>query len=147
ADRPRALPRRRARSGGEDLRRHPRRSRGAAHAAPARPGDERAPFRRRRSGRAGHAMRRPRMSAARRLLTAALLAGPLAFGAAGCETMDKLNPFVERQPPLPGERKPLFPEGVPGVDFGAPPPQPTNSNIPITPSVAGEELPPAGEAA
>lgn len=75
----------------------------------------------------------------RRLLRAALLALPIALGVAGCETMEKLNPFVEKQTPLPGERKPLFPEGVPGVEFGAPPPQPSNSNIPISPAIGASE--------
>lgn len=75
-----------------------------------------------------------------RLLQAALIAAPLGFGVAGCESMDKLNPFAEKRTPLPGERKALFPEGVPGVEFGAAPTQPTNSNIPISPSV-GEQQP------
>jgi hypothetical protein len=74
-----------------------------------------------------------------RLLQAALISLPLAFGIAGCETMEKLNPFAEKQTPLPGERKALFPEGVPGVEFGAAPQQPGNSNIPISPSAAAEE--------
>jgi hypothetical protein len=76
---------------------------------------------------------------------APILAGlSLAFALAACETLDKLNPFDEKQTPLPGVRKPLFPEGVPGVDFGAPPPQPSNSNIPIpantTPAEAEQRL-------
>jgi hypothetical protein len=72
---------------------------------------------------------------ARRLLLSlrpALILLPLVLG--GCETIDKLNPFQEKQTPLPGDRQPLFPEGVPGVEFGAPPPQPSNSNIPINPN-------------
>lgn len=77
----------------------------------------------------------------RRLLRSVLIILPLAFALGGCETFDKLNPFVERKPPLPGERKPLFPEGVPGVDFGAPPPQPANANIPIPSSLGSEESP------
>jgi hypothetical protein len=32
---------------------------------------------------------------------------------------------------------------VPGVEFGAAPPQPTNSNIPISPAIATPEQPPA----
>ena len=74
-----------------------------------------------------------------RLLRVALLALPIALGVGGCETMEKLNPFVEKQTPLPGERKPLFPEGVPGVEFGAAPPQPSNSTIPISPAIAEAE--------
>jgi hypothetical protein len=67
-----------------------------------------------------------------RSLRPALILLPLVLG--GCETFDKLNPFQEKQTPLPGDRQPLFPEGVPGVEFGAPPPQPSNSNIPINPN-------------
>jgi hypothetical protein len=77
-----------------------------------------------------------------RLLKAALIVAPLAFAVSGCETMEKLNPFAEKQTPLPGVRKPLFPEGVPGVEFGAAPPQPSNSNIPISPAIANPEQPP-----
>jgi hypothetical protein len=79
---------------------------------------------------------------ARLLLRATLLAVPLALTVAGCESMEKYNPFAERQTPLPGVRKPLFPEGVPGVEFGAAPPQPTNSNIPISQAIATPEQPP-----
>jgi hypothetical protein len=61
---------------------------------------------------------------ARLLLRAALVVAPLALALSACETMEKLNPFAEKQTPLPGVRKPLFPEGVPGVEFGAAQPQP-----------------------
>jgi hypothetical protein len=71
------------------------------------------------------------MSRGSRLIAPALLALSIGFAIAGCDTLDKLNPFDQKQPPLPGVRKPLFPEGVPGVEFGAAPPQPSNSNIPI----------------
>jgi hypothetical protein len=84
------------------------------------------------------------MSRRSRLVVSALLALSIGFAIAGCETLDKLNPFDQKQPPLPGTRKPLFPEGVPGVEFGAPPPQPSNSNIPIpantTPAEAQQRL-------
>jgi len=63
----------------------------------------------------------------------------LALGLSACESMDKMNPFREKETPLPGERKQLFPEGVPGVQFGAPPSQPTNSNIPINAPAAGDQ--------
>lgn len=81
------------------------------------------------------------MSAARRLLLQVVIVLPLGFALAGCETFEKLNPFAERQTPLPGVRKPLFPEGVPGVEFGAAPPQPSNSNIPITPAITSSDNP------
>lgn len=51
----------------------------------------------------------------------------LTLAAAGCETLDSLNPFNEREKPLPGARAPVFPEGVPGIDYNQPPPQPANS--------------------
>jgi hypothetical protein len=60
-----------------------------------------------------------------------LLLVAAALALAGCETMDKLNPFEERKAPLPGDRKPLFPEGVPGVNYGEPPPQPANAPPPV----------------
>jgi hypothetical protein len=60
-----------------------------------------------------------------RLLVPALVALPLAFALSGCEA------FGEKETKLQGDRRPLFPEGIPGVQFGAPPPQPTNSNVPI----------------
>ena len=63
---------------------------------------------------------------ARRALLA-LTALSLAFATAGCETLDKMNPFAEKEKILPGARAPVFPEGVPGVDYSAPPPQPANS--------------------
>jgi hypothetical protein len=69
----------------------------------------------------------------------ALIVLSLGMALSACETLDKMNPFQEKEKPLPGDRKPLFPEGVPGVQFGAPPQQPTNSNIPITPSAAGDQ--------
>jgi hypothetical protein len=64
----------------------------------------------------------------------------LAPALAGCEAMEKLNPFIEQKTPLPGERKPLFPSGVPGVELNAPPQQPQNSNIPIN-AMIGEQDP------
>jgi hypothetical protein len=84
------------------------------------------------------------MSIVRRLCRTLLIVLPVGLALAGCETMEKLNPFAEKETPLPGTRKPLFPEGVPGVDFGAPPPQPSNSNIPITPAITGDSPQPQG---
>jgi hypothetical protein len=69
----------------------------------------------------------------------ALLVLALGLGLSACESLDKMNPFKEKEVPLAGDRKPLFPEGVPGVQFGAPPSQPTNSNIPINPPAAGDQ--------
>jgi hypothetical protein len=70
----------------------------------------------------------------RTILFAAAL--PLASGLAGCGTfwdsansisdrfsdaMHDFNPFGSGKKPLPGERRPVFPEGVPGVQQGIPP--------------------------
>ncbi|HET9902997.1 MAG TPA: hypothetical protein VFQ27_04770 [Xanthobacteraceae bacterium] len=62
------------------------------------------------------------------LLAATLL---LSLGLAGCETSDVMdsvsekihdfNPFGTAKTKLPGERRPVFPEGVPGVQQGIPP--------------------------
>ena len=65
--------------------------------------------------------------AVRSLRLVAILA--LALTATACETLEKLNPFDEKKKPLPGERQPVFPEGVPGVTYSAPPPQPANANL------------------
>ena len=60
------------------------------------------------------------------LLRCVLVALPLALTA--CENFDA---FDEKKTPLAGDRKQIFPSGVPGVNYNAPPMQPTNSNIPI----------------
>ncbi|QJP13328.1 hypothetical protein G3545_06475 [Starkeya sp. ORNL1] len=57
------------------------------------------------------------------LVTAAL---GLALAAAGCETLDALNPF-DKEKKLSGTRVQVFPEGVPGVDYNAAPPQPATA--------------------
>jgi hypothetical protein len=59
-------------------------------------------------------------------LRCALIALPLAMTACEDFTM-----FDEKKVPLAGDRKPLFPNGVPGVSSNAPVLQPSNSNIPI----------------
>jgi hypothetical protein len=53
----------------------------------------------------------------RRFLAAALVLAGLGLG--GCEQVTDLLPDSKK--PLPGERKLLFPEGVPGVTQGVPP--------------------------
>ncbi len=64
---------------------------------------------------------RPAKSRLRRTLLLVPVLG-LALAAAGCETLESLNPFAEREKPLPGARSPVFPEGVPGVDYNQAPP-------------------------
>ncbi|QFR31960.1 hypothetical protein [Ancylobacter sp. TS-1] len=78
--------------------------------------------------------RLPKLS--RRMRRALLLAPVLGLtlAVAGCETLDSINPFVEREKLLPGARAPVFPEGVPGVDYNQPPPQPANSSYGYPPA-------------
>ncbi|HSI42197.1 MAG TPA: hypothetical protein VLA00_16760 [Xanthobacteraceae bacterium] len=68
----------------------------------------------------------------------------LSGAAAGCETFDKLNPFAEKEKILPGQRTAVFPEGVPGVDYSAPPPQPSGPGGSLPPAPA-EAAKPAGQ--
>jgi hypothetical protein len=73
-----------------------------------------------------------------RIIRAILLAAvlPLSASLGGCGTfwdsansitdrfsdaMHDFNPFGTGKKPLPGERRPVFPEGVPGVHQGIPP--------------------------
>ncbi len=65
----------------------------------------------------------------------ALLLAPLSLALSACETLENLNPFDEqgKKKPLAGDRRPVFPEGVPGVQYNAPPTQPSNSNITVGP--------------
>ena len=74
-----------------------------------------------------------------RFLRLVLVVLPLGCGLAGCESMDKFNPFAEHKTPLSGDRKPIFPSGVPGVDFNAPPQQPSNSNVQIQTMSASQD--------
>ena len=72
-------------------------------------------------------MRRTRTSS---LLRAAALLAPLALALGACETLQDLNPLDrDDKKPLAGDRRALFPNGVPGVQYSAPPTQPTNSNV------------------
>ena len=80
------------------------------------------------------------MQARRILLIASLLAA--GFALSGCESFDPDSWFNPKKP-LPGERKAMFPGGVPGVPQGVPPElmkgyQP-QSDIP--PEVATQEAP------
>jgi hypothetical protein len=67
------------------------------------------------------------------LFRVALLLAPLSLGLAACETFEDLNPFDEKKAPVAGDRRALFPQGVPGVQYNAPPTQPSNSNVQIPP--------------
>jgi hypothetical protein len=88
-----------------------------------------------------------------RVILLALL--PLSAGLSGCGTfwdgansltdkfsdaMHDFNPFGTGKKPLPGERRPVFPEGVPGVHQGIPP-----DLMRHNPQAAEVEQPPAAE--
>jgi len=85
------------------------------------------------------------------ILTAAALA--LSFALIGCdtaETLDKLTdmiPFGENKKPLPGERKEVFPQGVPGVPQGVPPDMVKGNQPPpdATPAPQQAAVPPPAE--
>jgi hypothetical protein len=83
----------------------------------------------------------PRLS--RILLTAIALTLPLA----GCESLDPDNwSFLDTKKKLPGERRDVFPEGVPGVRQGVPPElvkgyQPPPEPPPTPVAVQAEEPP------
>ena len=82
----------------------------------------------------------------------------LAPALAGCENFDpdSLDPFgLNKKKPLPGERRPLFPEGVPGVTQGIPPEymkghedqQPGAAiDVAVAPPVTGDAGKPTGSA-
>src|SRR3954463_9675120 len=64
-------------------------------------------------------MRRPQ-----RLIAATILIA-LSSALAGCGSMGNFDPsdlfdFLDTKKKLPGERKPVFPEGVPGLEQGVP---------------------------
>src|SRR5437588_12798496 len=63
-----------------------------------------------------------------RFARAVLIATTLAFPLAGCESINNFDPtdwvpsdLFGTKKKLPGERKPVFPEGVPGLARGVPP--------------------------
>jgi hypothetical protein len=60
-----------------------------------------------------------------RFARAFFIASTLALPLAGCGGLDPTdlfdNSFFNAKKPLPGDRKPLFPEGTPGVPQGVPP--------------------------
>ena len=77
------------------------------------------------------------------MLTALVVLAPVL---SGCESfdMDKLDVFgLNEKKKLPGDRKPVFPEGVPGVSQGIPPEYVKGNQPP--PDAA--QTPPAGQVA
>ena len=85
-----------------------------------------------------------------RIVRNLLLAAALALGVAGCETaldiFDKFDFTNASKKPLAGERRAVFPAGVPGIETNPQPAQPTNANVPLsmapqTPATAPEATP------
>jgi hypothetical protein len=52
-------------------------------------------------------------------LVALLLGTGLSLGA--CDSLDNLTNLLDTKKRLPGDRRPVFPDGVPGVEMGVPP--------------------------
>ena len=73
------------------------------------------------------------------LIVSLLAAG---FALSGCESFDPESWFNAKKP-LPGERKAMFPSGVPGVPQGVPPELTKGYQPPpdIPPEVANQEAP------
>jgi len=87
---------------------------------------------------------RPFLSAATVALSLALI------GCDTADTLDKLSdmiPFGENKKPLPGERKEVFPQGVPGVPQGVPPDMVKGNQPPpdATPPPQQAAVPPPAE--
>jgi hypothetical protein len=77
----------------------------------------------------------------RRLVLRTGMLAALGLGLAGCETLQDIpSMFERRQPPLAGDRRAVFPEGVPGIDRSIQ--QPANSPVGAAPA----EPPPAAPA-
>jgi hypothetical protein len=53
------------------------------------------------------------------LLVGLLLGTGLSLGA--CDSLDNLTNMLDTKKRLPGDRRPVFPDGVPGVEMGVPP--------------------------
>lgn len=68
-------------------------------------------------------------------LRIALLA-TAALTLAGCETVSNLNPFSEKETPLPGERRPVFPAGDPFAGPRKLPPPESGAATPTVPAGA-----------
>jgi outer membrane biosynthesis protein TonB len=66
----------------------------------------------------------------------------------GCDTLENMGSLLDSKTKLSGERKPVFPEGVPGVTPGVPPEMVKGYREPVVetpPAVPGEQ-PQAAEA-
>jgi hypothetical protein len=67
-------------------------------------------------------METPMRSGARLVLTVVVAAaGPVLSACSSVPDLDSISELWDTKKPLTGERKPVFPEGVPGVSTGVPP--------------------------
>jgi hypothetical protein len=89
----------------------------------------------------------------RRGLAFATLLLVVGVSVAGCESFDGFNlDFFDTKKKLPGERRPVFPEGVPGVTQGVPPEylkgneQAQQSQAPDAAAAAVQQIAPEPEA-
>src|SRR3954468_6193825 len=78
----------------------------------------------RRLPKADETEREPPMRRPQRLIAATVLVA-LSSALAGCGSMGNFDPsdlldFLDTKKKLPGERKPVFPDGVPGLEQGVP---------------------------
>src|SRR6195952_2502191 len=78
----------------------------------------------RRLPKADETEREPTMLRLQRLIAASVLVA-LSSALAGCGSMGNWDPtdlldFLDTKKKLPGERKPVFPQGVPGLEQGVP---------------------------
>ncbi len=60
-------------------------------------------------------------SRARLVLVAVVAAGPILSACSSLPDLDSIGEIWDSKKKLAGERKPVFPEGVPGVSTGVPP--------------------------
>ncbi|QRG08575.1 hypothetical protein EZH22_09955 [Xanthobacter dioxanivorans] len=67
----------------------------------------------------------------------------LALSVAGCESTDFFSFLEQQKKPLPGARNPVFPTGVPGVDYSSrslgQPSNPAAVEPPPTPPPSGQQ--------
>jgi len=88
--------------------------------------------------------RLPRILAAASLLAIALALSGCGFDTSKLDPTDLLdNVFADQKAPLKGERRPLFPQGTPGVQPGVPPDLVKGYQPPAEPPPPEDQPPPA----
>jgi hypothetical protein len=76
----------------------------------------------------------------RRFILRASVLAAAGLGLAGCESLQDIPAMFERKPaPLAGDRQPVFPQGVPGIDRGVQ--QPANAPSQAAPAEAPAQQP------